>query len=101
LGFADIQVNGGQVPTPFLNQMAAEGINLTDFHTSGTVCSPTRAGLMTGQYQYRVGVPGVIVAFPDRPEHKHGLDPAVATMPKVFKDNGYATALFGKWHLGY
>lgn len=101
LGYGDVAFNKGSIPTPCLNQLAADGARFNDFHTSGAVCSPTRAGLMTGVYQYRVGVPGVIVARKDHPEHHRALSANAVTFPQTLKKRGYRTALFGKWHLGY
>lgn len=101
LGYGDLGCYGGKTRTPNIDRLASEGVLFTDFHTSGTTCSPTRAGLMTGLYQFRVGVPGVIVAFPDDKAHKRGLDINAVTFPKLLKKEGYATGLFGKWHLGY
>lgn len=101
LGYGDIYHNGGWIETPNIDRLTREGLRFTDFHTSGTVCSPTRAGFLTGLYQYRVGVPGVVVAFTDRYEHKWGLDPNAITFPELLKKEEYTTAIFGKWHLGY
>ncbi len=84
--------------TPQLDRMAAEGVRLTDFHSNGAVCSPTRAALMTGRYQQRCGIAGVVTAA----RHRHtGMPPEERTLAEAFKTAGYATALFGKWHLGY
>ena len=58
--------------TPEIDRLAAEGMRLTDFHSSGTVCTPTRAGLLTGRYQQRAGLEAVIVAGADHPEHPQG-----------------------------
>jgi arylsulfatase A-like enzyme len=76
--------------------MAAEGLTFTDFHTNSSVCSPTRAGLLTGRYQQRVGIVDVVARHLDTP----GLDPSELTIPRLMKRGGYRTALFGKWHLG-
>lgn len=101
LGYGDISPFNGRTATPNLERMAAEGLRLTDFHTSGTVCSPTRAGLMTGRYQQRAGIPGVIVADPNGATHEHGLKDHEVTLPELMGQSGYETAIFGKWHLGY
>ena len=58
-------------------------MTFTDFHSSGTVCSPTRAGLMTGRYQERAGIPGVVYADPGRAEHYTGLQPGEVTLPET------------------
>lgn len=101
LGYGDISPFAGRIATPTLERMAAEGLRVTDFHTSGTVCSPTRAGLMTGRYQQRAGIPGVVLADPNGATHHHGLQDHEVTIAELLRDNGYATAIFGKWHLGY
>ncbi|MFG0334592.1 MAG: sulfatase-like hydrolase/transferase, partial [Maioricimonas sp. JB049] len=101
LGYGDISPYDGWIQTPQLERLAAGGVRLTDFHSSGNVCSPTRAGLMTGRYQQRAGIPGVVVADPKRAVHKDGLQPSEVTIAEVLKQAGYATAIFGKWHLGY
>ena len=63
LGYGDLGCYGSEkIPTPHLDALAAGGLRFTDFHSSGAVCSPTRAGLMTGRYQQRCGVPAVITA---------------------------------------
>ena len=102
LGYGDIGCYGSQrIETPHLDHLAAEGMRFTDFHSSGAVCSPTRAGLMTGRYQQRAGIPGVIVADPTRPTHPHGLQDGEVTFAELLSAAGYQTAIFGKWHLGY
>jgi len=87
--------------TPGMDRLAREGMRFTDFHSSGTVCSPTRAGLLTGRYQQRAGIEAVIHPRADHPEHRKGLKPSEITFAEVFKEAGYATGLVGKWHLGY
>ncbi|MDA7527571.1 sulfatase-like hydrolase/transferase [Planctomicrobium sp.] len=98
LGCCDMALYDGWVKTPRIEEMAKQGMLFTDFHTNSSVCSPTRAAFLTGRYQQRVGIVDVIVG--DR-EPKSGIPPSVPTIPRVFKNNGYATGLFGKWHCGY
>ncbi|MCG6158287.1 sulfatase-like hydrolase/transferase [Rubinisphaera margarita] len=87
--------------TPEIDRLAAEGMKLTDFHSSGTVCSPTRAGLLTGRYQQRTGIEAVIHPVADHPEHRKGLQLSETTFAEVLKEQGYSTGLIGKWHQGY
>ncbi|MEZ6120313.1 MAG: sulfatase-like hydrolase/transferase [Pirellulaceae bacterium] len=101
LGYGDLSCYDGWIPTPNLDRLAMDGVRMTDFHSSGNVCSPTRAGLLTGRYQQRAGIPGVIYADASKPVHHHGLQPEEITFAEMFRDAGYATAIFGKWHLGY
>lgn len=87
--------------TPEVDRLAEEGLLLTDYHSNGSVCSPTRAALMTGRYQYRMGCHRVINADPEHPDHIRGLPASEWTIAEALKEGGYATALFGKWHIGY
>ena len=96
LGYGDTSAYQGWVKTPELERMAAEGLTFTDFHSNSSVCSPTRAGFLTGRYQQRVGIVDVVARHLDTP----GLDPSELTVSRLFKRAGYRTALFGKWHLG-
>ena len=98
LGCCDMALYDGWVKTPRIEQMAKQGMLFTDFHTNSSVCSPTRAAFLTGRYQQRVGIVDVIVGSR---EPESGISPSIRTLPRVFKENGYATALFGKWHCGY
>ena len=86
--------------TPNLDRLAQHGMRFTDFHSSGFLCAPTRAGLLTGRYQQRAGLPGVLYADPKRNRH-HGLHDHEITFSKLLSEAGYQTGLFGKWHLGY
>lgn len=98
LGCRDLKLCDGWVETPRIEQMAREGLTFTDFHANSSVCSPTRAAFLTGRYQQRVGIVDVIVGSR---EPDQGLPDRVTTLPEVFQQNDYATALFGKWHLGW
>ncbi|MFI4849730.1 MAG: sulfatase-like hydrolase/transferase [Gimesia chilikensis] len=101
LGYGDLSCYGSKnCQTPHLDQLAARGMKFTDFHSSGTVCSPTRAGLLTGRYQQRAGIDGVVYADPKKNRH-HGLQKHEVTLGQCLLDAGYRTAMFGKWHLGY
>lgn len=101
LGYGDLSPYGGWIKVPHLEALAASGMTFSDFHSSGNVCSPTRAGLMTGRYQQRANIPGVVFADPKRDVHYHGLQSEEVTFAELLRDAGYSTAIFGKWHLGY
>ncbi len=96
LGCGDMSLYDGWIKTPRIDQMAREGVRFTDFHSNSSVCSPTRAAFLTGRYQQRVGIIDVIARHLDTP----GLEATELTIPRLMKQNGYKTALFGKWHLG-
>ena len=89
---------GGPVPTPNIDRLAAEGMLFTTMRANCTVCSPSRAAILTGRYQDRVGVPGVIRTNPA--ESWGFLDPNVPTLANHLHTAGYHTAIVGKWHLG-
>jgi len=94
LGYGDLSCYGNtRFETPNLDALAKNGLRFTDFHSSGAVCSPTRAGLLTGRYQQRAGIPGVVFADPKRPEHKHGLQPIENTFAELLNHAGYSTAM--------
>jgi arylsulfatase len=96
VGWGDLSSYGGQIPTPRLDQLASEGIRFTNFNTEAQ-CTPTRSALMTGRLPVRSGT--FRVPLPGEPGH-YGLSPWEYTMAELFSDAGYATAHFGKWHLG-
>jgi arylsulfatase A len=96
LGYGDTSLFDGWIKTPQIERLASEGLTFTDFHTNSSVCSPTRAAFLTGRYQQRVGIIDVIARHLDTP----GLEATELTIPRLMKQNGYRTALFGKWHLG-
>jgi len=97
LGYGDLGCYGSKViATPRIDRMAAEGVRFTDFYVASPFCSPSRAALLTGRLPARCGVPYVL--FPS--EHT-GLPPEEITLAEMLKPVGYATALIGKWHLGW
>lgn len=96
LGYGDLGCYGNQVNrTPHLDRLAREGMRFTDFYANASVCSPTRASLLTGQYPQRVKILEALG------ENARGLRQQETTIAEVLRDAGYATALMGKWHLGY
>jgi arylsulfatase len=97
MAYADIGPFGATpYATPNLDRMAREGRRFTNFHVSQPVCSASRASLLTGSYSNRLGIHGAL-----GPNATHGLDPAELTLPRMFKEQGYATGMAGKWHLGH
>ncbi len=99
LGYGELSCYGSDwVNTPNIDLLASQGIRFTDYHSNGPVCSPTRAALMTGKYQQRTGVEGVITAASHRDV---GLSLDEITMAEELKKLGYTCAMYGKWHLGY
>lgn len=97
-GYYDLGCYGAtEVETPRIDQMAAEGIRFTDYYAAAPICSPSRAGLLTGCYPRRVGNH----IWVHRADSNSGIHPDETTMAELFKENGYATACIGKWHLGF
>ena len=102
MGYEGVSCFGNPLfETPEIDRLAAEGMRLTDFHSSGAMCSPTRAGLLTGRYQQRAGIEAVIHPRSDHPEHRKGLQLTETTFGEVFSAAGYTTGIIGKWHQGY
>jgi arylsulfatase A len=97
MGYADIGPFGAKgYETPHIDRLAAEGRRFTDFYVSQPVCSASRASLITGCYNVRVGINSAL-----GPRAKHGINADEMTIAEVCKQKGYATACFGKWHLGH
>ena len=97
MAYADIGPFGAKnFPTPHLDRMAKEGRKFTDFYVTQAVCSASRAGLLTGCYNVRVGILGAL-----GPKSTHGINSRELTLAELCKQRGYATACFGKWHLGH
>ena len=98
LGYGDIGSFGAEgYETPHLDRMAKEGMCFTDFSTSSSICTPSRAGLLTGRYAKRWGHNGRVYF----PYSKDGMPPSEITIAELLKEVGYQTALVGKWHLGH
>src|SRR4051794_5321619 len=96
-GYGDLGCYGNKViRTPNLDRMAAEGVRFTDFYVAQAVCSASRAALLTGCYPNRVGILGAL-----GPKDKHGISDRETTVADMLKARGYATAIYGKWHLGH
>ena len=97
MAYADIGPFGATAyPTPNLDRMAKEGRKFSDFYVTQAVCSASRAGLLTGCYNVRVGIFGAL-----GPKSTQGLHKDEVTLAEVCKQKGYATAIYGKWHLGH
>ncbi|MEC7201135.1 MAG: sulfatase [Verrucomicrobiota bacterium] len=96
-GYQDLGCYGSpNIQTPHLDQLAREGMRFTDFYSGNSVCSPSRAALLTGCYPTRVHIPGVLF-----PRDTTGLHPNEITLAEMLKSAGYATTCIGKWHLGH
>jgi arylsulfatase A len=101
MGYADVGSYGASdIKTPNIDSLARDGIRLTDFYSNGVLCSPTRAGFISGRYQQRYGVEAAL-GNAGTPSGERGLRAAGFSMPQLLRNHGYATALIGKWHLGY
>ena len=97
MGYADIGSYGAaNYTTPHLDRMADEGVRFTSFYVSQPVCSASRASLLTGSYSNRIGIHGAL-----GPSNTHGIHDDEVTLGELFKSKGYATAMYGKWHLGH
>jgi len=97
LGYADLACYGApKIRTPHLDRLAREGARFTDFYCAQPVCSASRAALLTGCYSNRVGILGAL-----GPASKIGINPEETTLAEALRSAGYATGIFGKWHLGH
>ena len=97
LGNGDLGINGSVIRTPHIDALARNGARLTNFYASANVCTPSRAGLLTGRYPIRTGLARGVIEV----ESSHGLPQSEQTIARFLKDMGYRTALVGKWHLGH
>src|SRR5437870_12301559 len=97
LGYGDLGCFGAKGwTTPHLDRMAKEGRRFTDFYVAQAVCSASRTALLTGCYPNRVGI-----LYALGPADRHGISSYEKTLAELLKARGYATAIYGKWHLGH
>jgi arylsulfatase A-like enzyme len=97
MGYGDLNCQNpdSKIPTPYLDRLASEGMRFTDAHSSSGICSPSRFALLTGMYHWR-RQHGIVNSF-----GKPFFNNSDVTLPRVLRQNGYATACIGKWHLGW
>jgi arylsulfatase A-like enzyme len=97
LGYGDIGAYGSRtIRTPHIDRLAREGVRFTDFYVAQAVCSASRAALLTGSYPNRIGILGALF-----PTSTNGIAEGETTLAELVKTRGYATAIYGKWHLGH
>lgn len=97
LGYADVGCFGNKtIRTPNIDSLAKDGVRFTDFYVAQAVCSASRTALLTGCYPNRVGILGAL-----GPASKNGIHERETTIAEMLKSRGYATAIYGKWHLGH
>ncbi len=97
LGYRDVSFNGGRIPTPAIDRIAREGVRLARFYAC-PICSPTRAGLLTGRWPLRMGIMRAVIP----PWRRWGLPPEEKTLAELLAEAGYRRrAIIGKWHLGH
>ncbi len=97
-GYYDLGCYGAtEVKTPRIDALARQGVRFTDYYAAAPICSPSRAGLLTGCYPRRTGNE----VWVHRPDSENGIPPSMLTLAELFKNEGYSTACIGKWHLGF
>ncbi len=114
MGYADLGCMGAKdIRTPNIDRIASEGVRMTDFYANAPVCSPTRAAFITGRWQHRCGIEWAIgltseeekrvngALVPVKERFTMGLMPEDSFLVPLLKKNGYGTACYGKWHLGF
>src|SRR5919106_6971682 len=102
LGYGDLSAYGARaIKTPNIDRLAREGMKLTNFYSIAPVCTPSRAGLLTGRYPARMGIEQMHLSDVLFPNDKSGLPQSETTIARALKTRGYRTAAIGKWHLGH
>lgn len=111
LGYGDLSAYGSEIRTPNIDSIGKQGVRFSQFYANAPECTPTRSAIMSGQYQQRFGGLECAIGLGDvgrydeaiwlQKKGELGLPPSAITMPRILKDNGYDTAIVGKWHLGY
>ena len=97
-GYYDLGCTGAtEVKTPRIDALAAEGVRFTDYYAAAPICSPSRAGILTGRYPRRFG----LETWVQRADSARGLPASEPTLAQLLQTHGYATACIGKWHLGF
>ena len=101
VGYGDFGSYGApDIKTPNIDRLAREGVRMTDFYANGATCTPTRAGLVSGRYQQRFALERPLGSGTSQ-DSATGLPATGRSLPQLLTNSGYATALVGKWHLGY
>ncbi len=98
LGFSDLGCFGGEIKTPVLDQLATDGVRLTQFYNMGRCC-PSRASILTGQYPHRVGLGHMTTNDLGRPGFRGVISNDATTISQSLSEAGYRTFMSGKWHL--
>jgi len=100
LGYRDVSIHGGGIPTPEIDQLAASGVRFTQAYSTSSVCAPSRAAILTGRYQNRFGFEFNLLEAAQAEAVAPGLPTSETTLAELLSGAGYKSAIIGKWHLG-